>query len=401
MPRSAALIVLVAGVVALPAIFYGYTVWADNYTPHLRWNTRHIGYWVNLEGSGLTYQDVQGAISNSFDAWSHSGIGITFEFMGLTSAKHDVNDGKNTLYWDTSGKDVSKDGLGEVSSVGYKPSTGEITDVDIAFRGQNLPALYVTDVSLRCGPSSIVGVHIGGVPIVWAIGRQGLQGLPWNSVFVADVQATLTHEIGHLLGLDHSNVDGATMSTMANPSISPQFNCGTDQKNLKSDDIDGARFLYPGTNQQYGWLKMSEGDPGLPGDGVYVTASGPAVYPSFHLTPQPRLANVQDGLVIVAFPRPGVMLDGIAINTTAPSKPVGCQPGFSASFSRRYFATVIVDGVEGLLLAVSRGNLETITAQTEQSRHCGFTLDDMVIDNINVGTTELDAAAVNFSFSIK
>src|SRR5262249_15507142 len=52
------------------------------------------------------------------------------------------------------------------------------------------------------------------------------------------VQAVATHELGHALGLQHSNVAGATMW----PSGS---GCDPSLETLESDDIAGIQSLYP------------------------------------------------------------------------------------------------------------------------------------------------------------
>jgi hypothetical protein len=56
-----------------------------------------------------------------------------------------------------------------------------------------------------------------------------------------DLQAVLTHEIGHALGLAHSDVPGATMAAAY-----PTDSAGLAWRSLEADDIEGARALYPG-----------------------------------------------------------------------------------------------------------------------------------------------------------
>ncbi|XP_019185320.1 PREDICTED: metalloendoproteinase 2-MMP-like [Ipomoea nil] len=52
-----------------------------------------------------------------------------------------------------------------------------------------------------------------------------------------DIQSVALHEIGHLLGLDHSEVREAVMW--------PFFKYGETKRVLQSDDIEGIRALYP------------------------------------------------------------------------------------------------------------------------------------------------------------
>lgn len=53
-----------------------------------------------------------------------------------------------------------------------------------------------------------------------------------------DVETVALHELGHILGLAHSNVNGSVMF----PSVSSNFT----KRALTQDDIDGVRSLYPG-----------------------------------------------------------------------------------------------------------------------------------------------------------
>lgn len=56
-----------------------------------------------------------------------------------------------------------------------------------------------------------------------------------------DVQPVATHEIGHLLGLDHSGIAGAIMYPFGDAG-------GVQQRTLAVDDTVGVAFLYPAAN---------------------------------------------------------------------------------------------------------------------------------------------------------
>ncbi|GMN64152.1 hypothetical protein TIFTF001_033229 [Ficus carica] len=61
---------------------------------------------------------------------------------------------------------------------------------------------------------------------------------PNATLFQVDLESVALHEIGHLLGLDHSNVRAASMY--------PTFDYGERRRELNDDDIQGIRALYVG-----------------------------------------------------------------------------------------------------------------------------------------------------------
>jgi hypothetical protein len=71
-----------------------------------------------------------------------------------------------------------------------------------------------------------------------------------DTVVTNDLQAVLTHEVGHFLGLDHSQFDNATMQ--ANYDL---FNLGA--RTLSSDDVAGVCSIY---------APVEGRDPGCPSD---------------------------------------------------------------------------------------------------------------------------------------
>ncbi len=71
-------------------------------------------------------------------------------------------------------------------------------------------------------------VHFNDPEINWAIGKV---------IFSFDIQSVALHELGHVLGLDHSDVDDAVMA--------PTLSFNATRRTLTSDDLAGIRQLYP------------------------------------------------------------------------------------------------------------------------------------------------------------
>jgi hypothetical protein len=85
-----------------------------------------------------------------------------------------------------------------------------------------------------------------------------------------DIQSTGTHELGHVLGLDHSPLLSATMWAYGPPE-------DTLARSLERDDLAGVRAIYgvaaPGTGAITGWVVTKE-DEGVFGAHVVATDAG-------------------------------------------------------------------------------------------------------------------------------
>jgi hypothetical protein len=264
-PLAAALVAVLA--LAGTALAYVRTTSGDGYC--LWWSKRTIPYVVNdfsstapaspatdVCGVPTSVPTVLAAVQASFTAWTQAGqnagtgtpacTDLQFTY-GTTSSTATGNDGQNVVVvrrgpcgtivpsgdacqgdgtcadkyncWDHSG---SADIIA-LTTVTYRPSTGEIIDADVELNGWD-------------GTGSLSGADgyyftCGNYPTVCtAPGQQ-------NCIYM-DVQNTVTHEAGHFLGLGHTTVSGATMF--------PSASAGdTNKRTLEADDVSGICSIYP------------------------------------------------------------------------------------------------------------------------------------------------------------
>lgn len=124
--------------------------------------------------------------------------------------------------WDTDDPFHADSRVIALTTVSYSDGSGEIVDADMelnawAGSGSQPPGYYFTCVD----PPAVACV---------APGQAGCIAM--------DVQNVVTHEAGHVLGLGHSLVAGATMEASAP-------NGETSKRTLAQDDVQGVCEIYP------------------------------------------------------------------------------------------------------------------------------------------------------------
>jgi hypothetical protein len=189
------------------------------------WESWPVPYRVNAAGSDDVVDGSDlAAVRASFDAWSHLPCSdFAFRFDGLTNETTTGGDagseGVNLVVWRELLTEWVADGNSPlyyaVTTLSFEKCSGALVDADIEVNGGN--NTWTTDPE-----------HVS-----------------------VDVQNVLTHEVGHVLGLDHSSDANAVMYARAAAGE-------TSKRTLTQDDIDGACYLYPKEGDPP-WLEQSDG----------------------------------------------------------------------------------------------------------------------------------------------
>lgn len=179
--------------------------------PHLGtplfWSARPVLFFVNSDNSGSRFDAITPAIQAAFTTWqSASSDGITFEFAGQSHGGTNGQDGQNTISWRnlTNTTDTFAQSI-----ITFDTKSGVIVDVDVELNANFHFAVLPAGEDDRADPN-------------------------------VDIQAVLTHEAGHLLGLDHENRFGPGVVMFFEDTSG-----NTMHRSLTSDDQDGVRAAYP------------------------------------------------------------------------------------------------------------------------------------------------------------
>ena len=159
-----------------------------------------IPYTVHVELEGVDEDETLAAIEEAFATWEAVDcVELSFSYEGRSEATWGEVDGENTIFVIASGwpEDAALLSAPQVVTAG-----SEIVEADLALNAES-----------------------------YAWSADGADGIA-----VFDIQGAMTHEIGHLLGLWHSDVTGATLN--------PVMDGHPDACTLEDDDIAGICEVY-------------------------------------------------------------------------------------------------------------------------------------------------------------
>lgn len=150
--------------------------------------------------------EVESAFSDALDTWSIEAEADLYLRYGGTTTVTRQGDGDNGLNTSIYGGSTFFTSLAVATSTTI---SGEMVDCDIRFYRSNLYGVIDWHVGIAAAPA----------------GR-------------FDLRHTMIHEVGHCVGLSHSDVSGSMMSPTSSSGS------GDERRHLTADDIAGIQFLY-------------------------------------------------------------------------------------------------------------------------------------------------------------
>jgi Matrixin/Putative peptidoglycan binding domain len=162
------------------------------------WGTKTLTYHLGTPSTDLSERDCWAAVNRALTTWQNAGVGLKFTKV------NEVAEANIAIHW------------------------GPAEDPDHSMVGNVLAhADFPPGESILSHPRDQLPLHFDDTEHVW------VNGAEFNAF---DIETVALHEIGHCLGLFHSNVRGAVMFAFVDDNFT--------LRRLQQDDILGIRQLY-------------------------------------------------------------------------------------------------------------------------------------------------------------
>lgn len=219
-------------VLAISSSTYGYTLNKVAETG-ARWKSFPINIKLNPRNSGLPEAEVQRVITRAMGSWN---TGVSKDILAVSSMDYSVS----------ASEGMNMDGVNSItfSSNFREDSNGFDPDVTVAIGGQYGDGNEMVDAFIIFNAESVA----------WSTDKINNSN---KGFYSDDLETIALHELGHVLGLGHSEVNYAAMASNRTTRT---------LRDLDQDDIDGAKYLINSAN---GYAKGS-------GNGYSSDASGSA-----------------------------------------------------------------------------------------------------------------------------
>lgn len=181
----------------------------------IQWKEGSVELLVDETGSaslGISGADTQKAVESAFSTWmsadcpggGHPSFAANTELKsGLEVAYSDAGPNQNVVVYQDGTWPYEAGAVGK-TFLAFTLDSGDMVDADVAFNSADFP--------LAIDPTSTTDI---------------------------DLEAVLTHELGHVLGLAHSDAPGATMQPETEGFATAEL------KTLEPDDMAGICAIYP------------------------------------------------------------------------------------------------------------------------------------------------------------
>jgi hypothetical protein len=203
----------------------------------LEWTNTCLSYAIDNRGSQwMTNTEIEEAVDLAFKEWENADCGgappnVIFKPLlpsNCQRTEYNCSGNVNTIAFLDPWRDPCVDEGGfdpnafAVTTVWHNTSTGEILDVDMMINDEPASRFNAGGPYANC-------------PLTGCPRGSGTSPGP------ADLRSIVTHEIGHFLGIGHSNDEDATMF----PSTDRE---SVDKRSLAPDDIEAICTIYPPGN---------------------------------------------------------------------------------------------------------------------------------------------------------